>query len=480
VRVRPDVRRLVTYSAVIGAFILAIALLLRTGDRWFPAAAGAPLAAHASKLIPRDAASPWTANLQQRLPLLIVQLLLIISLARVCGRAAASLRQPPVMGEIAAGIMLGPSLLGHFAPGATAVIFPEQSLGVLRLLGQIGVILYMFRVGLDVSPQHVRHRAQSAVAVSHFSIVTPFLLGVLAALVLFRDYAPPGVTFRAFALFMGIAMSITAFPVLARVLEARGLSNTPLGSTALTCAAVDDLTAWTMLAFVVTLVTAGGAGWLLAAMLIAGAFFVLLMTSVIKSAVARVLGADRPLTLGRSAIVLGVAFASALFTELLGIHALFGAFLAGAIMPPDPKVRAQLRGRIENAGAVFLLPLFFTLTGLRTNIALLDEAGKWMVCALLIAVATAGKLGGSMLAARWTGSSWHDSFVLGALMNTRGLMELIALNVGYELGILSAPMFTMLVLMALVTTVLTGPLIDLAGVIRTRWAAGAVESPAGG
>ncbi len=468
------------YSAVIGGFVLAIALLLQTGDRWFSVSAGAPLAAHASKLIPRDATSAWIANVQQPLPVLIVQLLLIISLARLCGRAAESLRQPPVMGEIAAGIMLGPSLLGHFAPGATAMIFPEHSLGVLRLLGQIGVIAYMFRVGLDLSPQHLRHRARSAIAVSHFSIVTPFLLGVLAALLLFRDYGPPGVTFRAFALFMGIAMSITAFPVLARVLEARGLSSTPLGSTALTCAAVDDLTAWTMLAFVVTLVTAGGAGWLLAVMLIVGALFVLLMTSVVRSAVARFLAADRPLTMGRSAVVLAVAFASALFTELLGIHALFGAFLAGAIMPSDPKVRAQLRGSIENAGAVFLLPLFFTLTGLRTNIGLLDDAGKWAVCALLIAVATAGKLGGSMLAARWTGSSWHDSFVLGALMNTRGLMELIALNVGYELGILSASMFTMLVLMALVTTVLTGPLIDLAGIVRTRRAAWAVERPAEG
>ncbi len=474
-----DVRRLFTYSAVMGGFILAIALLVQTGDRWFAAAARTPLAP-AATLAPRVPAIAWNANFPQPLPLLVVQLLLIIGLARLCGRAAESLRQPAVMGEIAAGIMLGPSLLGHFAPGASAAIFPESSLGVLRLLGQIGVIVYMFRVGLDVSPQHLRHRARSAVAVSHFSIVTPFLFGVLAALVLFRGYGPPGVTFRPFALFMGIAMSITAFPVLARVLEARGLSNTPLGSTALTCAAVDDLTAWTMLAVVVTLVTAEGAGWLLAAMLIAGALFVLLMISVVRSLVGRLLAADRPLTMSRSAVVLAIAFASALFTELLGIHALFGAFLAGAIMPPDPKVREQLRGRIENAGAVFLLPLFFTLTGLRTNVGLLDDAGKWAVCGLLIAAATAGKLGGSMTAARWTGSSWYDSFVLGALMNTRGLMELIALNVGYELGILSASMFTMLVLMALVTTVLTGPLIDLAGIVRARWAAWSVESAAAG
>ncbi len=337
----------------------------------------------------------------------------------------------------------------------------------------------MFTIGLELVPEHLRNRARSAIAVSHFSIVTPFLFGVLAALALFGSYAPPGVSFQSFALFMGIAMSITAFPVLARVLEERGLSKTPLGSTAITCAAVDDITAWTMLAFVVTLVTAGGAGRMLVWMLALGGAFILLMVYVIRPLVARMFtGGPEQVTNERTAAVLGITFASALFTEVLGIHALFGAFLTGTIMPGSAALRQQLRARLESFSAAFLLPLFFTSTGLRTNIGLLNDAGSWVVCGGIILIAIAGKLLGTMLAARWTGSTWHDAFVLGALMNTRGLMELIALNVGYELGILSPTMFTMLVLMALVTTTITGPLIDAAAFVKVRRSGWPVPRPA--
>jgi Kef-type K+ transport system membrane component KefB len=319
----------------------------------------------------------------------------------------------------------------------------------------------MFTVGLDLDPAHLRQRAPVAVAVSHFSIVVPFLLGVVSALALFAEYAPDGIPFHAFALFMGIALSITAFPVLARVLEERGLTKTPLGSTAIACAAIDDVTAWSLLAMVVTLVTAGGVGGTLVRLVIGLLVFVAVMIFVVRRWLPRLLGgAGEPLTRGRTAIVLGILLGSALITEVVGIHALFGAFLAGAVMPAGPELRRQLRERLESLSSVFLLPVFFAFTGLRTEIGSLNDASSWIVCLGIILTAIVGKLVGSMLAARWTGLSWPDAFVLGALMNTRGLMELVALNVGYDLGILSPRMFTMLVIMALVTTAMTGPLVD--------------------
>ena len=274
----------------------------------------------------------------------------------------------------------------------------------------------MFSVGLDVDVAHLRQRAPTAIAVSHFSIVVPFILGVAAALVLFEHYAPPGVPFHSFALFMGIALSITAFPVLARVLEERGLTRTPLGTTALACAAVDDVTAWSLLAVVVTLATAGGVGGPLALMVGALAAFIVVMVWVVRPWLGRVFeGVDGSLSRGRTAQVLIVLLAAALATEVIGIHALFGAFFAGAMMPPSPELRQQLRERLESLSSVFLLPIFFAFTGLRTQVGLLNDAASWAVCIGIILTAVAGKLVGSMLAARWAGSTWHDAFVLGAL-----------------------------------------------------------------
>ncbi len=376
----------------------------------------------------------------------------------------ASLRQPTVVGELAAGLLLGPSVVGHFWPGAYTFLFPESSLDILRLLSQVGVILFMFSVGLDVDAAHLIQRAPTAIAVSHFSIVVPFLLGVGTSLALFPQHAPPGVPFHSFALFMGIALSITAFPVLARVLEERGLTpnaardDCPRLRGRRRCdgvgAAGDGRHAGD-----------GGRDW---------------RDAGVHGQRARDLRGPRwsgwcgrgsnarsntraaPLNRPQTGQVLVVLLASALLTEIIGIHALFGAFLAGVIMPPNHELRQQLRERLESFSSVFLLPIFFAYTGLRTEVGLLNDAAGWAVCGGIILTAVAGKLLGSMLAARWSGSSWHDAFVLGALMNTRGLMELVALNVGYDLGILSPQMFTMLVLMALVTTAMTGPLIDLA------------------
>ena len=452
-------RRVLIYAIVIALSIAAIAGLLQLGETWFPSSHVATVGANtaAEPLSPTDA-------LHRPLALLIIQLLVIVLATQAGGSLAVLLRQPAVIGEIAAGLLLGPSLVGQLWPAAHSFLFPASSLDILRLLSQLGVILFMFSVGLDVDVAHLRQRAPTAIAVSHFSIVVPFLLGVGASLALFRHYAPAGVPFHSFALFMGIALSITAFPVLARVIEERGLTKTPLGTTALACAAVDDVTAWSLLAMVVTLATAGGVGGTLAFMVTALAIFMSVMVWAVRPWLERFFeNARAPLTRGQTVHVLVVLLTAAVLTEIIGIHALFGAFLAGAIMPASPELRQQLRERLESLSSVFLLPIFFAYTGLRTEIGLLNDAASWAVCLGIILTAVAGKLLGSMLAARWSGSSWHDAFsVLGALMNTRGLMELVALNVGYDLGILSPHMFTMLVVMALVTTIMTGPLIDLA------------------
>lgn len=408
----------------------------------------------------------FAANLQDPLSHLLVQLLTIIVAARLAGSLFKRFGLPAVVGEMAAGVALGPSLFGGLFPEAAAFVFPAESLGTLKLLSQIGICLFMFSVGMELDLSHVRNRAKAAVAVSHASIVAPFLLGVGLAYLTFTDFAGPSATFTGFALFMGISMSITAFPVLARILQERNLSKTYLGSTAITCAAVDDVTAWSIMAFVVGIVKSTSmAGAVLT--LVLACVFVALMLFVVRRGLPRWLGQERLLSEevsgGTLALVMGVVLASALSTEVIGIHALFGAFLAGVVMPDAEGFRERIDARVEKFSSVLLLPLFFAFTGLRTQIALLDGMQDWLLCLLIIAAATLGKLGASALAARITGMSWRDSLQLGALMNTRGLMELIVLNIGYDLGILSPRIFTMLVIMALVTTVLTGPLLTLFG-----------------
>jgi Kef-type K+ transport system membrane component KefB len=481
------------YPILVGAFVAVIAATLQVGERRFqdeatatPGAAAAaqphasaqpqsqpqpqaaeshasqpPAAAHS----PARPAHPWRTNAAHPLARLILQILVIVAAARLFGAAVRYFGQPPVIGEIAAGIALGPSLLGAWLPGVSAQLFPANSLGLLQILSQVGVILFMFVVGLDLDWKAVRNKAHAAVAVSHVSILLPFLLGVLVAFPLYREHAPPGVPFQAFGLFMGIAMSITAFPVLARILEERGLTKTPIGSTAITCAAVDDVTAWTLLAFVVAVVTAGGAWLILGTTLGMAVLFAAVMVWIVRPALRPILaprvGQD-VFSKERIAVVIGLVFGAALATEVIGIHALFGAFFAGAILPADEDVRRGLRERLESFSAVFLLPLFFAFTGLRTQIGLLNDGWAWFTCLAIIALATIGKLGGSALTARLMGIDWNSAFILGALMNTRGLMELIALNVGYDLGVISPEMFTSLVLMALLTTSFTGPLVDYA------------------
>ena len=395
---------------------------------------------------------------------LLLQFIVIIIATRAVGALFTRFGQPAVIGEITAGILLGPSLFGWLWPDVSGFIFPKESLGILQLISQIGVCVFMFVVGLELDPAHLRQKARVAVVVSNVGIIVPFILGVSVSLLLHPAFAAAGSSFLIFALFMGTAMSITAFPVLVRILKDRGIAKTPLGSLAIACAAVGDASAWAMLAVVVAIARATG--------LTATAFnlglivvFIAIMLLVVRPRLPRWLGVDgSETTPGRNVLAAALLFmtVSALLTELMGIHALFGAFLAGVIMPPTKLFRDGLTLQLENFSGVFLLPLFFAFSGLRTHLGLLNDFTSWLVCAGIIAVAMLGKLGGSMLAARFMGMSWNESFALGALMNTRGLVELIALNIGYDLGILSPQIFTMMVIMALATTFMAGPLLNLA------------------
>jgi len=468
-------RNLLFYIAVLAVFGAGTYFMLKVGARLRPGGDVSAKRIEATQIespgqspkletSPRGLAGALFENLREPLSILLLQVLVILIAARLVGRLFLKIGQPAVIGEMVAGIILGPSLLGMLSPDAQAFLFPASSLDFLKLLSQIGVIVFMFVVGLDLNLQHLRQKAHAAVLVSHASIIIPFFLGITLALLIYPSLAPAHISFSGFALFIGVAMSITAFPVLARIVNERGLNRTCLGSTALACAAVDDVTAWCILAIVVAIVKANGLGssllTIFLALLFAGAMLFLL-----KPWAERLLRGRLRDGIGGGwevAWVLSFMFASALFTEAIGIHALFGAFLAGVVMPSHEGLRNYLRERLETFSSVFLLPLFFAFTGLRTQVGLLGDWESWLICAGIIGMAIAGKLGGSMLAARWTGMSWQESFSLGALMNTRGLIELIVLNLGYDLGILSPKIFGMMVLMALTTTFMTGPLLSLA------------------
>ena len=398
-------------------------------------------------------------NIEHPLSLLLLQIATIVVFSRLLGFLFTKIGQPLVIGEIIAGIILGPSLLGFFWPGISNFLFQPDSLPNLQFLSQLGLILFMFIVGLELDVQLLKNKAHTAVVVSHASIIFPFLGGVSLAYFLYATFAPPHISCLAFGLFLGIAMSITAFPVLARILHERGLTKTSLGSLAITCAAVDDVTAWCILAAVIAIVQAGTVLNAVFTVLLS-IVYVFVMLKLVRPWLGRLgakyAGAE---SLDKTFVVLSfvMLFLSALTTEVIGIHALFGAFLAGVSMPTSAGFRKLMASRIEDVSLVVLLPLFFAFTGLKTQIGLLNNGAAWFVCGLIILVAIAGKFGGSLFAAKFTGQSWSDSLAIGALMNTRGLMELVVLNIGYDLGVLSPTVFTMMVLMALVTTFMTSP-----------------------
>lgn len=460
-------RSALLYVGIVGTFAAVIWLLIELGAgmplRILPPSSLEALAGHTSH--PELGSGNWLTLLQSRLsqpiPVLLLQIIVILTVARLFGMIAVRLGQQPVIGEIIAGIFLGPSLLGWVFPGFSAVIFPEESLKGLQALSQFGLIFFMFIIGTELDMGQVRHHSRDAVMISHSSIAWSFFLGVGLAYFTYQTYAPAGITFLSFSLFMGISMSITAFPVLARILRERGLTESPLGVLAITAAATDDLTAWCLLAAIIAIVKAGSiAGALMTFALAMG--YVIFMLYVVRLQInkwmSRYLAQNRNPHLLVSGALL-VLLLSAYLAEVIGIHALFGAFTAGVVMSEQADLRESLRQKLEDISVLIMLPVFFALTGLRTRIGLLNEGAHWLLCAGITGLAILGKFGGGTLIAKIMGRPWKEALSIGALMNTRGLMELIVLNIGYDLGILSPEIFAMLVIMALVTTFMTGPLL---------------------
>ncbi len=398
------------------------------------------------------------------LPTLLLQIAIIVAIARLFGWLFRRLHQPQVIGEMVAGIALGPSLLGSVAPGISTALFPTESLIALNTVSQVGVLLFLFIIGLELNLAILRKVGHSAVATSLTSVFAPFILGFAVAFFLYSRLSDEGVNIIHFSIFIGAAMSVTAFPVLARILIERKLFHTRIGAIAIASAAVDDVMAWCFLAVAVLLTRGKGIATDLAIMLVSLLLFVAVMLFVVRPLLRRLETVYRErgeITQGMLAIVVLLLLFSALISERIGIHALFGAFLAGAVMPKGEDFIRDLSGKFQDLTVVLFLPVFFAFTGLKTSIRLLNDADLWGYCAIIIATAIAGKLGGAMLAARATGMAWREAGAVGILLNTRGLMELVILTIGLEAGIISPTVFTMMVLMALVTTIITTPLLQL-------------------
>ncbi len=379
--------------------------------------------------------------------------------AQLAGRGAALVRQPRVNGEILAGILLGPSLLGLVYPEALAFLFPPEVVEALGVLSQLGLVAFMFLVGLDLDLGQLRGQSHRAVVISHTSIAVPLGLGAVLGLWLYPRMGGD-VDRLGFVLFLGAAMAITAFPVLARILRETGLDRTRLGVLVITCAAVDDITAWCVLAMVVAVVGSSGPAGVLLTVGLSLAFLAVAFLGV-RPLLARLRWLSLP-------TALGLAVLASWVTEEIGIHAIFGAFVAGVVMPRTDRFPQAVHDRLEPVTVGFLLPVFFAVVGLKTRVDLLDSAYLWGVAALVLVIAVVGKWGGSMLAARAVGESWSDAATIGILMNTRGLTELVILTVGLELGVVTPELFTVMVLMALTTTVMAMPLLALVAGVRPQ------------
>ena len=403
-----------------------------------------------------------THHIQSSMGILLLQIITILIVCRLFGWMFQKIGQPTVIGEIVAGIVLGPSVLGHLLPGVSAFLFPLESLGNITILSQFGLILFMFAIGMELDIGEVRKKLKETILISHTSTIVPFFFGMLTAYYVYGSYAHKGTPFLSFALFIGIAMSITAFPVLARIIQEKGLTKTHLGTISLASAANGDITAWCLLAVVIAIAQAGS---MLSAVynILFSILYILFMFLAVRPFL-RMIGhiyhnkevIDKALV----ALMFLLLIVSSYFTEILGLHALFGAFIAGVVMPGNIKFRKIMTEKVEDVSLALFLPLFFVSTGLRTEIGLLNKPELWWLCLIFIVVAIAGKFGGAMFSARFVGESWKDSLYIGALMNTRGLMELVVLTIGYEMGILTPSVFVILVLMTLVTTFMTTPLVS--------------------
>lgn len=454
-------KNIIFYAIIIGVFASIIYLLiingkhLELGKQIIDKTISIPILSDFTNTIHHNSTHP--------LAILLIQILTIIFTARTFGFIFNKLGQPTVIGEIIAGIFLGPSLMGMWFPQFSLNLFPQESLGNLQLLSQIGLVLFMFVIGMELDIKVLKSKTVDALIISHIGIIVPYSLGLGLSYYLYNEFAPQGVNFISFGLFMGIAMSIAAFPVMARIIQERNLSKTRLGTLAITCAASDDITAWCILAVVIAIVKAGtiASALFTIAIVIVYLFIMIKLVQPFLKKFGEVYANKESLSLNIIATIFGILLISSLATEILGIHALFGAFLAGAIMPPSFNFRRLVIEKIESVSLGLFLPLFFVFTGLRTEIGLLNSPHLIITTSLIVGVAIIGKFGGTMFAAKMVGNNWKDSLSIGAFLNTRGLMELVVINIGYDLGVLSPEIFAMMVLMALITTFMTGPSLDL-------------------
>lgn len=454
-------RNIFFYIILIGGFSFLIYLALTAGNELEKGRHIVKLAA-SNKSSVHQFTDGLVKNQTGPLATLLAQIAVIIVAGNIAGWVCKKLGQPRVIGEIFAGIALGPSLVGRFFPAFSHAIFPAQSLGPLQFLSQIGLIIFMFVIGMELDLHAIKNKSKDAIVISHASIIVPFTLGIGLAYFIYQSLAPAGIPFFSFGLFMGISMSITAFPVLARICQERGINKTRLGALVITCAAADDITAWCLLTVVIAVVKAGSVMSFVYTAIMAIVYVVIMLKGVkplLKLIYSRNI---RPGYVGMPvAMFFLTLIISSYATESIGIHALFGAFMAGIVMPDNITFRGVFVERIKDVALFLLLPLFFVFTGLRTQIGLLNDAYLWGICAITILVAVTGKFVGSASAAKFVGQSWKDSLSIGALMNTRGLVELIVLNIGYDLGVLNKEVFAILVIMALVTTFMTVPILNL-------------------
>jgi len=402
-------------------------------------------------------------NLHHSFATLLIQIIVVLIAVRLFGYLFQRIGQPGVIGEIVAGIVLGPSLLGKYFPEAFQFLFPPESLTNLELISQMGLVLFMFVIGMELDFSVLKNKINETLVISHAGILVPFFLGILASYWIYEEYAATQTHFLPFALFLGISMSITAFPVLARIIQERDMAKSQVGILSIASAANDDVTAWCLLAVVIAIAKAGTFASALYTIVLTIIYIVVMFTVVrpFLKKLGQEYANQEVINKNFVGFILLVLVISAVTTEILGIHALFGAFMAGVIMPPSMGFRKVMMEKVEDIALVFFLPLFFAFTGLRTEIGLINSPELWWVCLFLIIVAVTGKLGGCAIAARLVGESWKDSLKIGTLMNTRGLMELVALNIGYEMGVLPPSIFVILVIMALVTTFMTTPLLHL-------------------
>lgn len=386
------------------------------------------------------------------LVLFVLQLFVVLGTARLLGSAIRLIGQPQVVGEILAGIVLGPSFLGWLMPTVSANLFPRHSLALLSAVSHLGLILFMFAVGLRIDVQRLKRVRGVAIATSAASILLPFIGGVIVALYFRKQFPGPANGTLPFALFMGTAMSITAFPVLVRILTAQDLLKSTIGVVAITCASVDDVSAWVFLAAISSLVHQQLAiPSFVASVLLYGAFMILVLRPLAR----RLPNSGENLV----TVALLAMLASACVTEWIGIHALFGAFFAGAILSTEHGCSDGFARSAELFTSSLLLPVFFALTGLRMSIGAINQSNLWGWAFLIIGVAVVGKIGGTFLGAKAMGLTYRESLAIGVLLNTRGLVELVVLNIGLDLNILDPAIYTIMVLMAVTTTLMTTPLL---------------------